>query len=258
VPPSSSRHSRRAKLPAPKIIIFDVDGVLVDVRESFHRTVIETVLHFTGKRVSPAEIHQWKNRSGFNDDWTLSHAWVQSLGFKNSYDEVKSKFVEIYWGAGGKPGNAQRERWLLPAGELRRLAKLAELGLFTGRVRRELDFTLARVRLRDAFQHIVTVEDVSRPKPDPEGLLAILNGRDPATAVYLGDNIDDARAAQAAGVPFLGVLPHRSQARAHRAKSLSDLGALSVLGSVRQLRPWLRANTIPSQTNSSRISQQRR
>ena len=243
------------KLPAPKIIIFDVDGVLVDPRQSFHRTLIETVFHFTGKRFAPADIHQWKNQSGFNDDWTLSHAWVRSLGFKNSYEEVKAKFLELYWGSDGKRGNAGRERWLLPAAELRRLGKRAELGLFTGRVRRELDFTLARTPVRSAFKRIVTVEDVSRPKPDPEGLLKILDGRDPATALYLGDNIDDAKASRAAAVPFLGVLAYRSQAREHRAKSLTDLGALAVLGSVRQLETWLGVHTVAA---PARFYQRRR
>ncbi len=230
------------KFPAPKIIIFDVDGVLVDVCESFHRTVIETVLYFTGKRVKPAEIHEWKNRSGFNDDWTLSTAWVQSLGFDNTYDEVKKKFVELYWGK-GKPGNASRERWVLPKRELRRLANLAELALFTGRVRRELDYTLERVGVRSVFKKIVTVEDVSRPKPDPEGLLSILSGRHPSSALYLGDNIDDARASKAAAVPFIGILPHRSHARLQRARSLQDLGARTILGNVRQLEGWLAKHT---------------
>ena len=35
-----------------RVIIFDVDGVLVDVRGSFHTTVLETVRFFTGKRVT--------------------------------------------------------------------------------------------------------------------------------------------------------------------------------------------------------------
>jgi HAD superfamily phosphatase len=229
------------KFPPPKIIIFDVDGVLVDVRESFHRTVIETVLHFTGKRVKPAEIHEWKNRSGFNDDWTLSTAWVQSLGFSNTYDEVKKKFVEIYWGK-GKPGNVARERWILPKRDLRRLANLAELALFTGRVCAELDYTLERAGIRSLFKKIVTVEDVKRPKPDPEGLLTILDGRDPSTALYLGDNIDDGRASKAASVPFIGVLPYRSHARLQRARSLEELGARTILGNVRQLEGWLHRN----------------
>jgi HAD superfamily phosphatase len=230
------------KFHAPNIIIFDVDGVLVDVRESFHRTVIETVLFFTGKRVKPAEIHEWKNRSGFNDDWTLSTAWVRSLGFDKSYDEVKSKFVELYWGK-GKPGNVARERWLLPKSELRRLARRAELALFTGRVARELDYTMKRVGVRSFFKKIVTVENVSRPKPDPEGLLAILDGSDPASALYIGDNIDDARAAKSAGVPFIGILPYRSTARRQRAESLEGFGAIAILGSVRQLEGWLRKHT---------------
>jgi HAD superfamily phosphatase len=223
---------------APPIIIFDVDGVLVDVRGSFHRTLIETLHHFTRKRVTSAEIHAWKNRGGFNDDWKLSHTWIQSLGFDNSYDEIKRKFQEIYWG-NGNSGNVRRERWLLPKPTLKRLGKNSELAIFTGRIRHELDYTLDRNNLRPYFKRIVTVENVKNPKPDPEGLLQILNGRDPNNAIYLGDNIDDAVAAKAAKVPFLGVLPYRSEARRHRATSLTNLGAKTILGSVLQLEKWM-------------------
>ena len=118
-----------------------------------------------------------------------------------------------------------REKWLLPRASLRRLAKPSELAIFTGRVRAELDYTLDRCRVREFFQQIVTVEDVRRPKPDPEGLLKILNGRDPANALYLGDNVDDALAARAARIPFLGVLPRKSEARRARGALLRKLGA---------------------------------
>jgi HAD superfamily phosphatase len=226
---------------APPIIIFDVDGVLVDVRGSFHRTLIETLRHFTGVRVTSAEIHGWKNRGGFNDDWKLSHAWIQSLGFENSYDEIKRKFQEIYWGEGNS-GNVRRERWLLPKAALKRLGKNSELDIFTGRIRHELDYTLDRNGLRPFFRTIVTVENVKRPKPDPEGLRLILDGRDPSTAIYLGDNIDDAVASKSARVPFIGVLPYRSEARRHRAESLTKLGARTILGSVLQLEAWITKN----------------
>jgi HAD superfamily phosphatase len=230
------------KKSAPPIIIFDVDGVLVDVRGSFHRTLIETLRHFTGKRVTSAEVHAWKNRGGFNDDWKLSHAWIQSLGFQNPYDEVKQKFQEIYWGD-GRSGKVKRERWLLPKPALKRLAKNSELAIFTGRVRQELDYTLDRNALRSFFKTIVTVENVRHGKPDPDGLHIILDGRNPASAIYLGDNIDDARASQAARVPFIGVLPYRSEARRHRAASLQELGARTILGNVRQLESWLAKNS---------------
>jgi pyrophosphatase PpaX len=223
----------------PSVIIFDVDGVLVDTRGSFQRTTLETVEFFVGKRVSHRELHRWKNRPGFNDDWKLSTAWVNALGKNVGYEEVKKKFVEIYWGQNGK-GNAAGEKWLLPAANLRRLAKLAELTVFTGRVRRELDYTLNRWKVRDFFQKIVTVENVKRPKPAPDGLLQILNGRDPSVALYLGDNVDDALAAKAANMPFVGILPRQSEERRQRGALLRKLGALTILGDISELEPWLK------------------
>ncbi|HKV03869.1 MAG TPA: HAD-IA family hydrolase [Candidatus Acidoferrales bacterium] len=236
--------------PHPEVIIFDVDGVLVDVRESFHRTVLATVRFFTGKRVTRGELHRWKNQPGFNDDWKLSTAWVRSLGGKFEYDEVKAKFVELYWGRDGK-GNVAREKWLLPRASLRRLASRSELALFTGRIRKETDYTLDRCRVREYFRNVVTVEDVARPKPDPEGLLKILRGREPSESVYLGDNVDDAVAARAAGIPFLGVLPQSRAARRERSALLRRSGALAVLGDVRQLEAWLKRSQAAASARTS-------
>ncbi len=219
-------------------IIFDMDGVLVDVRGSFHDTVLETVKFFTGKNVTRTELHRWKNRPGFNDDWILSTAWVRSLGGDFDYAVVKRKFLELYWGANSK-GNVRREKWLLPRPSLRRLAKRAELAIFTGRVRKELDYTLDRWQVREFFGRIVTVEEVERPKPDPEGLLEILDGRDPATAIYIGDNVDDVLAAKSARVPFVGILPRGSQERRARGPMLRKLGATTILGDVTELEAWL-------------------
>lgn len=233
----------------PAIIIFDVDGVLVDVRGSFHSTILETVKFFTGKRVTRAELHRWKNRSGFNDDWILSTAWVQSLGGKFEFEEVKRKFVELYWGANGK-GNVAREKWLLSSASLRRLAKSAELSLFTGRTSRELDYTFERCRTRPFFKQIVTVEDVKRPKPDPEGLLKILAGRDPETAVYVGDNVDDAKAAQAANIPFVGILPASRQEHAERRKLLRAYGAKVILANIHELETWLKKAKAPGSASA--------
>jgi HAD superfamily hydrolase (TIGR01548 family) len=222
----------------PSLIIFDVDGVLVDTRGSFQRTTLQTVRLFSGKRVTRVELHRWKNRPGYNDDWKLSHAWVRSLGGEFDYDEVKRKFQEIYWGKDHR-GNVLQERWLLPRRVLSRLAHRAELAIFTGRTKQELDYTLERNKVRKFFRAIVTVESVAKGKPDPEGLLQILRGRNPCNAVYVGDNVDDALAARAAGIPFLGVLPARSEERRQRAARLRKMGAMAIVGDVSKLEAWL-------------------
>ena len=222
----------------PELVVFDMDGVLVDVRESFHRTILQTVRHFTGQRVSRAEIQSWKNRSGYNDDWRLTTDWVRSLGGRASYEEVKRQFERFYWDGEGE-GNVARERWLLARDRLRRWARRTELAIFTGRSRRELQHTLERFRVERYFRRTVTMDDVQRPKPDPEGLWRILNGGDPASALSLGDNIDDALAARRCGMDFVAVLPRNSEARRLRAARLRRAGASMILDNVNQLERWL-------------------
>ena len=139
---------------------------------------------------------------GFNDDWKLSTAWVQSLGGKQQYAEVKARFVEFYWGGGGRRGNVSREKWLLPRAALRRLAKKAELAIFTGRVAaRAWTTRWTACKCAQFFKTIVTADDVASGRSrTPEGLHKILDGpRSSERALYIGDNVDDALAGQSAG-----------------------------------------------------------
>jgi phosphoglycolate phosphatase-like HAD superfamily hydrolase len=216
-----------------------VDGVLVDTRGSFQLTTLQTVKFFTKKRVTLRELHAWKNRPGFNDDWKLSTAWVNDLGADFAYDEIKKKFQEIYWGENSR-GNVSKEKWLLRKSTIARLATQSELAIFTGRTWQELNYTLDRNDVRRFFKTIVTVEEVANPKPAPDGLLKILNGRVPSTALYVGDNIDDALAAQSAQVPFLAILPKTGEERRQRSTRLLQLGALAILSHISELEPWLR------------------
>ncbi|HWQ02837.1 MAG TPA: HAD-IA family hydrolase [Candidatus Nitrosotenuis sp.] len=213
----------------PRILVFDVDGVLVDVRGSFLKSILDTVHSFTGRRFRRADIMKWKSRSGFNDDWKLSTAWINSLGVHVEYAEVKARFQEFYWGTNGRRPNVALERWLVSPRVLRALAKRAELNVFTGRTRQELKHTFERFDAYRFFRRIITMDDVPRLKPHPDGLLKILQGRDAATALYLGDNVDDALAARAAGVPFYGVLPRGSLARRALAPAIRAVGAQGIL-----------------------------
>jgi len=222
----------------PTLVIFDVDGVLVDVRGSFHRSIIDTIHFFTGRRVRYAEIHQWKNRSGYNDDWRLTTDWIASLRDAVPYAEVKKRFEKFYWGTKGRPGNVLRERWLISHGHLERWSRRADLALFTGRTREELHHTLRGRKAHHLFRRVVTMDDVTRGKPDPEGLRLLLDGLSPQQAVFLGDSLDDALAAKRARVPFLGILPYGSEAHRVRAARLRELGALTILHNVTELEKF--------------------
>ena len=64
----------------PRILIFDVDGVLVDVRETYWRSGLQTIQQLTGKKPTWAEFHEWKRMPGNNDDWLMVSRWATALG----------------------------------------------------------------------------------------------------------------------------------------------------------------------------------
>jgi HAD superfamily phosphatase len=214
---------------SPEILIFDVDGVLVDVRDTYWRSAIETIRYLTGKRVTHAELHRWKSKPGNNDDWQMVASWSTELGRPTTYEEAREAFGKFYWGTDAQPGNVLREKIIVPPAQITKWAARFELNLFTGRNRREFHYTFSKWPGTAHFKTIVTMDDVKKMKPHPEGLYKILGKRDPATALYLGDNIDDALAARDAGVPFAAIIAIGEHNYRERAAAFRELGAIALL-----------------------------
>jgi len=55
-------------------VVLDVDGVLVDVADSYRRAIAETVERLHGEPVPEGLIQALKNAGGFNNDWELTDA----------------------------------------------------------------------------------------------------------------------------------------------------------------------------------------
>ncbi|MGB7029025.1 MAG: HAD hydrolase-like protein, partial [Candidatus Acidiferrum sp.] len=172
------------KIAPPKILIFDVDGVLVDVRRSYWLSAIETMRYLTGKRVAWPELHKWKSKPGNNDDWNLVSNWATALGRPTTYEEAREAFQQFYWGRNGQPGNVRKEKLVVTSRQIERWAERFELNLFTGRTRQEFSYSFDRWPATRCFRKVITMNDVKRKKPHPDGLLKILGKRDPATALY--------------------------------------------------------------------------
>jgi HAD superfamily phosphatase len=237
---SIGRSKAHYRLPTqPEILIFDVDGVLVDVRGTYWRSALDTVRHLSGRRVTYADLHRWKAKPGYNDDWRMTADWVTSLGTPISYEQARIAFNGFYWGTAEKPGNVLNEKLLIKPEQIETWAGRYELNLFTGRNRREYSFTFDRWPAAQHFRTVITMDDVTRIKPHPEGLHKILAGRDPATALYLGDNIDDALAAREAGVPFMAIIAEGEHGYRARAAAFRKLGALKLLPRATALNAWL-------------------
>src|SRR5947207_519728 len=94
-----------------RLLIFDMDGVLVDVTDSYRQTIAETVKLFTGTEISNREIQAFKNRGNSNNDWDLTTELIHAKGSTAPKDEVIAAFQKIYLGDNNN-GLIARERWL--------------------------------------------------------------------------------------------------------------------------------------------------
>jgi beta-phosphoglucomutase len=85
---------------------------------------------------------------------------------------------------------------------VRYAAGKADLAIVSGSARTEIEPVLEAAQLRDAFAVIVSVEDVARSKPDPEGYLIALHllGLEASEAAAVEDSAAGVAAAKAAGL----------------------------------------------------------
>ena len=106
---------------------------------------------------------------------------------------------------------------------VRAAAGRAALAVVSGASRVEVE-TVLRAAGLEVFDAVVTMEDVARGKPDPEGYLRALEllGVDAADAVALEDTEAGVAAAKAAGVYTVGVLGTMSPERLAAADELAE------------------------------------
>ena len=76
-------------------VVLDVDGVLVDVADSYRRAIIETVQRRHGGTIERATIQRFKDAGGFNNDWELTDAatlfvLAREAGYSGDVDERSS------------------------------------------------------------------------------------------------------------------------------------------------------------------------
>jgi len=55
-------------------VVLDVDGVLVDVSDSYRRAIVDAVEHVYGETIDRADVQAFKDAEGFNNDWELTYA----------------------------------------------------------------------------------------------------------------------------------------------------------------------------------------
>jgi beta-phosphoglucomutase len=222
-----------------RAVIFDFNGIIVD-DEPIHFELFQRVLK--EEDINLTEADYYARYLGFDDRGAFTTAYrkhdralsdsklAQLIKRKSGYyrEEIKSK-IRVFPGI----------RTLVPT-----LAKKLPLAIASGALRHEIEIILSSIGLLANFRTIVSAEDVTRGKPEPEiflKALAQLNaalGSDhpisPAECLVIEDSKEGIRGARHAGMKCLAVT------NSHPAELLNE--ADSIVGSLEGIgQPQLEA-----------------
>ena len=197
------------KILRPQALLFDMDGVLVDVSRSYRKVIAKTAEYFTGNGVSAKDVQDIKQISGFNNDWDAAEALIVKAGGKAEKSKIIAKFQELYLGKEAGSGLIANEKWMMPRKKLESLASRYALGIVTGRPRAEAEYAIRAGGCEGLFEAVVVMEDCpkGKSKPDPYGLKLALGKLRRGGRYYVGDSGDDMKAARAAGMAGIGMAP---------------------------------------------------
>lgn len=216
-------------------LLFDMDGVLVDVSQSYRRAIEETVEHFTGRQIGENTIQRYKNYGGFEDDWKLTHAIITDTAMEVPLSRVVEEFQDRYRGDDWD-GFINEEPALIDDDILEELGDGRIMGIATGRPEEEAEWTLDHQNWTSHFPLLIGKEKQGeRQKPDSFPLdhsLTMLAAAgcdlDPSEVAYVGDSVDDMIAARDADMWAIGIVPPYVDAEDHEPL-LKERGAHIVI-----------------------------
>ncbi len=220
-----------------RAVLFDFNGVLVD-DEPVHFEIFQRVLGEEGIALSRQDYYD--RYLGFDDRGCFA-AVLQAAGQQPTVPRLmrliarKASYYQERIRADGYPffpGAAELVAEIAASGRM--------LGVVSGALREEVEGALRQAGLLDRFKVLVTAEDVTEGKPDPEGYLRALQELNslpplperlfhPHEVLVIEDSPAGLLAAAEAGLLTLGVAQTYPAAELDRADAVAErLAGLSL------------------------------
>lgn len=196
-------------------LLFDLDGTLA-LTNAWHEVAWREALQAFGVSLSP---EGYANEISGRSNVEIVGRLLPHLHLEDAarvWDTKEARFREMAKGLVAPTGLHELVTWAL--------AERMRLGVVTNAPRANATHVIADLGLQHAFECVITVEDVVRPKPDAEPYLlgARRLGVAPQQCLAFEDSPSGVRAAVAAGMEVVGLTT------GHAPHQLLEAGATCV------------------------------
>ena len=184
---------------APALVLFDLDGTLVDSVHDLARAADDTMQALGRASPGEARVREWVG----NGIERLVHRCLTGDMHTDApaadFDAAMTLFLAFYERHNGAHSTVYDG---VAQGLAAARATGARLGCVTNKSSRFTAPLLARLELAHWFDVVVSGDTTARKKPAPDPLLhaAAALGISPADTLLVGDSLNDVRAARAAGM----------------------------------------------------------
>lgn len=188
----------------PRLVMFDLDGTLMDSVPDL-AAAVDKMLMLLGRE--PAGIERVRDWVGNGSRVLVRRALAGSYEHagvdEDEADAALALFMQAYAGSHALttvyPGVRECLDWLA--------AHEVALAVITNKPAQFVAPLLEEKGLGGYFAWLVGGDTLPQQKPDPAALFWVMDmvGATPAESLFIGDSRNDVRAAQAAGVPCVGL-----------------------------------------------------
>lgn len=188
----------------PKLVMFDLDGTLVDSVPDL-AVAVDSMLAQLGR--PPAGIDAVRLWIGNGSRVLVRRALAGSLEHAQVDDALTDQALALFMAAYGNahgntqvyPGVRTTLKWLSEQG--------VEMALITNKAEQFVAPLLDELKLGRYFRWIIGGDTLPQQKPDPAALLHVMQmaSVSPQQALFVGDSRNDILAAKAAGVACVGL-----------------------------------------------------